>query len=330
MHYGKWVLSLVALAAVSAPAPMENWAVKLFPEGIHHDFGSVPRGAQLHHRFVVYNIYAVPLQVISHRTSCGCVSVTYPPRPIQPREKAYIDVTMDTRRFTNFKQVQVHLTFGPNFQSTAVLQVSANCRSDVVFNPGEINFGVVQRGQTPTQVIDLEYAGVLDWRILGVSPNGAPVAITVEELYRQPGRVGYRLKVTLKNDAPVGTQKYDLLVQTNDPASRTVPVYVEMTVQAALTVVPSPLNLGTVKVGEQAERRVVVRSSSGGQPFRIVSIEGLGEGLDADIPAAPGPVQIVTIKCQPTRAGSIHRELVFKTDLASEPNATVTIEGSAQ
>ena len=54
---------------------------------------------------------------------------------------------MDARRFTGPKTVTIHVTVGPEYTSTATLQVSANSRSDVVFNPGEVNFGVVPHGR---------------------------------------------------------------------------------------------------------------------------------------------------------------------------------------
>ena len=46
--------------------------------------------------------------------------------------------------------------------------VRAVARGDVVFNPGEINFGSVQGGQALTRFIDVEYAGTLNWHITEV------------------------------------------------------------------------------------------------------------------------------------------------------------------
>jgi hypothetical protein len=336
MRYAVLAVFMVALTASAAPAPAEKWAEKMFTKsGTTHDFGSVPRGALLHHRFTITNIYAVPLQVISTRTSCGCLTVSPPSGPIQPRESAAIDITVDTRRFTGPKTISVYITVGPQFVSTAVLQVSANSRADVVFNPGEVSFGVTQRGQTPTQVIDVEYAGGLfqSWKIKDVSLNGAPVDVTVKELYRRDpppgttaGQVGYRLEVKLKADAPAGTLKQDIFLQTTDPASPLVPVLVEATIQAPLSVVPSVVSLGSCKVGKEELRRVVVR---GTKPFRILSIEGLGDGIDAEVPKTAAPVHIVTLKCQPAKPGEVRRQVLFKTDLEETP-ATVTVEGTAE
>src|SRR5262249_7229467 len=202
------VLVLGVLASLPAPLCAQgSWADKMFQPGTTHDFGSIPRGAQLFHRFKVTNIYAVKLDVINVRTSCGCVSVTPPAGGLESRQEAYVDVMMDARKFTGRKTVTVYLTFGPQYVSTATLQVSANSRADVFCNPGKINFGVVPVGQTPTQTIDVEYAGVLDWRVYEIARHNAPLEATLQELYRRPGQVGYRVTVKLKDEAPPGVFK---------------------------------------------------------------------------------------------------------------------------
>jgi hypothetical protein len=185
----------------------------------------------------------------------------------------------------------------------------------------------VTRGQAVSQSIDVEYAGVLDWQVTEVSAKDLPVEVAAEELYRRPGQVGYRVKVTLKADAPVGTLKGDFFLKTNDPASPLLPVLVEAAVQSNLSVAPATVTLGTVKVGDTLMRRVVVR---GQRPFRVVAVEGLGEGITLEPAAsdAPAPVQVVTFKCQPAKPGEFRHEVKIKTDLQEAP-VTVTIDGSA-
>ncbi|HTU91812.1 MAG TPA: DUF1573 domain-containing protein [Gemmataceae bacterium] len=323
--------ALVALFVVAfgvAPAWAQSaWAEKLFKEGVSHDFGSVPRGAQLSHRFVITNIYAVRMEITSIKSGCGCVSALSAKRVLEPRESTTIDVTMDARRFTGLKTVGITVTVGPDFISSAQLRVSANSRADIVFNPGQVSFGTVTRGQQASQVVDVEYAGVLDWQVTEASVKDLPVEVSLNELYRRPGQVGYRVRVTLKANAPLGTLKGDLFLKTNDPASPLLPVLVEGVIQSNLTVSPTALSLGAVKIGETLTRRVVVR---GNKPFRILGVEGLGDGMQLDPPpsAAPSPVQVVSFKCVFRKAGDFKHEVKIKTDLQDAP-VMVTIDGSA-
>jgi len=300
----------------------------MFPNGLSRDFGTVARGAQLKHSFTIKNIYAVRMEITSIKVGCQCVTATAAKRVLESNESTTLQVRMDGRRFQGAKTVKVSVTVGPEYVSTAELKVSANSRADVVFNPGGVNFGSVAQGQTPTQAIDVEYAGVLRWQVTDVVVGDAPYTATVKESYRRQNQVGYRLSVTMKGDAPAGVLKHTLYLKTNDQTSPMVPVLVEANVQSALTAQPSPMNLGTVKVGETLKRLVVVR---GGKIFRVTGVEGLGEGVDlAAAPAgAESEVQYVTFKCTFDKAGTFRRELKIKTNIQDSP-VSVIIEGTAK
>lgn len=318
-------LLALTLGATTAWA-QGSWADKMFKGETTHDFGSVPRGAQLFHRFKLTNIYAVRLEIIQTRTSCGCVTMTPSAQALASREEGFLDIIMDARRFTGPKTVNIYITVGPEFVSTATLQVSAHSRADVVLNPGQVSFGVVPRGQAHAQALDVEYAGVLDWRVTEVEKPAAWLDVSFKEQYRRPGQVGYRVAVTLKPDAPPGALKQELFLKTNDPASPLVPVLVEATVQAPLTVIPSTVNLGSVKVGDAVMRRIVIRGS---KPFLIVAVEGLDEGLSVDPPTTAAAVQSLTLKYQPAKPGEMRRQLQIRTDLGQEAPAIITVEGNA-
>lgn len=330
MRYMVLILGMALLAAAEAPAQAPEWADKLFAkDGTTHNFGNVPRGAVLSHDFTMTNIYAVPLDIIGTRVTCGCVTIKPSKTTLQPKETATVSVTMDARRFTGPKTVSIYLSVGPQYTSTATLQVTANSRTDVVFNPGQVNFGVVASGQTPTQAIDIEYAGAIDWKITGIADHSFPITAKIEELYRRPGQVvqvGYRLHVTMKADAPAGTHRWELLLQTNDPGSPSLPALIEATIQAPLSVAPNPVALGSLKPGEEVSRRVLVRGS---KAFKILAIEGAGEDVTIEFPPASALVQVVTVKWKPAAAGDFKRDLKVKTDLDGGASTTMTVEGKA-
>lgn len=148
-------------AYAQQPASSEPWANKLFVGGVVKDFGTVAKGVQLKHTFRITNIYKVPLEITGVRPSCGCVTWNYAKSVMQPGESIDFNINMNTSVVSGSKTVTVSVSVGPQFISVAELSVKATTRQDVVFNPGEIQFGVVQRGSTPSQVIDVEYAGAL-------------------------------------------------------------------------------------------------------------------------------------------------------------------------
>jgi hypothetical protein len=301
------------------------WAEKLFKGATSHDFGTVPRGSQLTYRFPLTNIYAVDLQLVNIRSSCGCVTVNPSTRLVKSKQTAYIEILMDTRKFTGAKNISIYVTVGPEYTSTATLRVSAYSRGDVVLNPGEVNFGMVAKGQSVNQTVDVEYAGALPWQITEVVKQDAPLDVEMSELYRRQGHVGYRLMVTLKPSAPAGAFKRELQLKTNDKVSPILPVLVEATIQPSLTVAPSTVVMDGLRVNDVKTQRIVVRGS---RPFRIVNIEGMGDGISAVIPKTMATVHFVTIKCQPTQAGTLSKQLLIKTSLEDEASTTFNIEAN--
>jgi hypothetical protein len=331
-------LVLLALPALASAQMETGWAGKLFTkDGVahtSHDFGTVPRGTILTHKFTLTNIYAVPLQVTQVRVSCGCTTCVtpVPTPPIQPRESFTLEFTMNARAFQGPKVVNIYVTVGPSFISTAALTLTANSRQDVVVNfadPRQTTLGIVQRGQRAAIAFDVEYAGNSDWRVVGAMKTNAPVELTIQPAAaRPPISRWYRVIATLREDAPPGPFRHEVYLQTNDPSSPYLPLLVEGIVQAPLELKPDKVNFGSVPVGEFRTLRVVIKASAS-QSFRVVEVLGQDEGLTVDLPQVTAPVQIVTIKYQPTKAGELKRALKFRTDLEQDSSATVTVEGNA-
>jgi hypothetical protein len=326
------LLTLFVLLLGATAAPADGWAEKMFEDGkkTSHDFGNVPRGAQLFHRFTITNIYAVPMEITGIVPSCGCTEAKPSKRVLAPRESATIDVTMDARRFTGAKTVTIKVSVGPEFVSTAELTITAQSRADLVFNPGELSFGSVTRGQSAEQVVDVDYAGTMDWQITEAVAKDLPMDIKLEKKQNKAGQVGYKVIATLKadKDTPIGPLKGQVLLKTNDPSSPLVPIVVDATIQAPVVVTPSDLNVGAVKVGDTLTRRVVVR---GVKPFKVIGVDGLnGTGLTLgnELATQEAAVQTVTFKFQVAKAGEFKHEVKVKTSLQDSP-LVVTFEGNA-
>ncbi len=323
-----FLIVVVGIAPVNAQDQF-GWAQQLLlvdgKPATDKDFGTVAKGAMLQHRIPVTNKYGVPLN-IQLGVSCDCVKVTSSKAILQPRETTTLDIEMDTRRFNGHKEVVIYFTVAnQQYFSTALVKVKANCRTDVAMNPGVVNFAIVPRGESRQSQISVEYAGVLDWRITDHPANDL-FDITVNEKYRQPGRVGYIVQMSLKADAPAGSYKQELLLPTNDPQTPNLPIPFELTVQSPLSVVPETARFGGARVGQTSDQKLFVRS--GGKAFKIVSVEGLGDGMSIaePLPTESKPVHIVTLKYAPTAAGPVNKKLKFRTDGGESLAATLTVD----
>jgi hypothetical protein len=250
---------------------------------------------------------------------------------IKPKETGWVDVFMDARKFTAQKNITIFITVGDgtDYMSVAELKITANSRTDIVFNPGSVNFGSIPTGKKATQMIEVEYAGQLEWKINEINGNDGPFETSLKELYRKPGKVGYQISVTLKEDAPAGTLRHEFFLKTNDPASKTVPVVVEAILQSALSVSPEKIPLGSdVRVGDEITRKVVVR---GAKPFRVTEVDGIGESIEivGKLPEKAAVAQSIIFKCKPDKDGDFKKTLLIKTDLQDKP-VSVVIEGKVE
>jgi hypothetical protein len=224
------VFALVGVMA-GATASAQGWAERMFTAGLSKDFGAVPFGTELFHRFAITNIYAAPVEITGLRVGCGCVTATPGKRILQPGQSTTIDVTLDTRAFTGPNTQTVRVGFGQNPGSSCLLKVSAVSQTDVVFRPERVSFGTVAGGQVSVQSVDIEYSGVLAWKIREVIvAKELPFEAALSESVRQPGKVVYRLTVTLKADARSGRIRDYLYLKTNRTGIPPVPLLVTATV----------------------------------------------------------------------------------------------------
>jgi hypothetical protein len=228
------------------PVPVfEGWAEQMLTAGLVKDFGAVPRGTRLFHRFPVTNVHAVPVEITGLRASCGCIQATRAKRILQPGESTTIDVSLDTREFMGPNTETVRVAVGPNPVSTCELTVSAVSRSDILCVPDRIAFGTLDQGQTSMRSTDIEIRGAGDplaggWKIEEVTiPKDLPVQATLRETARRPARVSYRLTVTLKPDARTGRIRDYVYLRTNRKGDPPLPVMVTANVKGR-TFPPAP------------------------------------------------------------------------------------------
>lgn len=264
-------LALVLTFVAAGSASAQEWAEKMFKQ-LDHDFGTVARGADTVYRFEVTNLYKQDIHLTNVRSSCGCTSPTIENPVIKTHEKAYIVARFNTRTHVGQKGATLTVSVGPHpYVAEVQLHVHGNIRSDVVFNPGAIEFGEVNEGEAKEQTVAVDFAGRTSWEIVDVTNDNDNFEVELKETQRGNGRVSYNLLVRLKGNMPVGHVKDQLTVVTNDarPESRRIPLFVSGHVRPEFSVTPSRLVLGNVPAGAHVTRKLVVR---GKDPFKILDV----------------------------------------------------------
>jgi len=338
MKRGIWILVLAAIPGFVRAEEGGPWANKIFlgrgdidpiPLMVEHDFGNQPAGTRLTYRFEVTNIYNVPIEITSKpEVSCGCTRVVDYTAKLEPKQRGYLEVEMDASRFVGAKAVTVRVPFisGNQYASTAILQVKAFARADVMLKPGTVNFGLVQAGQNPppSQTIQVHYTGAIpNWQITGLELEGDANFTAVQKTFSRTAQgVVSQVTATIKPDAAAGPFQQEMILKTNDPTTPVISVTVSGNIQAALSVSPSSqLRFDPIEIGKEATRNITVR---GEKPFKIVSIDGQGDGLTAELNNRPaGKVQGVTLRFAPQKTGEVKKQLTIHTD--SKETVTITI-----
>lgn len=310
----------LCILAGSATATAENppWAMEMFQKP-SHDFKVVATGSEATYRFVVTNTHKQQVHIANVRTTCGC-SAARPSRDIlESGEKAYIEVSMDTRKFKHRKDSNVIVTFDAPQYAEVRLPITAYIRTDVVLTPGAVNFGAVPKGSESKKTIGIAYAGRADWAITKVVAKNPHMTAKIVEKSRENGLVNYELTVDLRGNAVVGDLRDLLILHTNDMKSPRVPVLVEGRVEAEITVSPRSISFGVLKAGQEKTVNIVLR---GRKPFEIEKIESESgnEAYQVRLPTTTKVVHVLPLSIKtPSDAGKFSEEFTLTIKGMKEP-----------
>jgi Protein of unknown function (DUF1573) len=323
-----WALRGSLLLVTLGPGSVRAgaWTDGLFTEK-QHDFGMVPRGVKVKHDFLMVNRLAEPITILNLRPSCGCTSGRASTSQVGPGQSAVIEAEMDTRNFVGPKStiLYVTVTTASGREGEARLGVSSLILSDIVMNPGAVDFGAVSRGQSPQRVLTIDRINAPGWKFVRMVSASRAINAQLAETARTPSSVSYALTVSLKPDAPMGFMRDEIRLISNDAEAPSIPLMVTALIRGDLTAAPSVVSLGQIHSAAGAQGRFVVRSS---RPFTIRAIEGAGDGFSTSPPdAMRQATHVVTVAYKPEEGatrGDIRRVFRVHTDLSGEPPLDLT------
>jgi hypothetical protein len=321
----RFSLVLAVGLCLASSASATSWADGLFDE-LNKDFGSVPRGPMLTHPFRLVNKTKVPVNISGVRVSCGCTTATALKGTLAPGEETVVLAQMDTRRFTGIKTVTIYVNFDRPHSEEVRLWVQANSRDDVSVSPESLAFGTAKRGSSAAATVSVVFMGNNGSQILDVASDSNYVVTSVREVRRQDSDVAYELTAHLRPDAPVGKWYTDIWLKTNNGTMPRVRVPLTVEIESALSISPANVTLGDVKVGAEAERKVVIR---GVKPFKITDVKGTDDSVKVrDSNTDSKPVHVLTLTLKGAQAGEFNRTFRVITDLKDE--AEIEFQAKAQ
>jgi hypothetical protein len=235
---------------------------------------------------------------------------------------------MDTRNFVDRKETTlfVSLVTAGGHEAEVRLGVASTILSDLVLNPGSLDFGAVAKGQSPELTLTIDRVGAPNWRIERMVSSSKVINAKIVEVARNEAQVSYIMTVSLKPDAPSGIVRDEIRILTNDRETPRIPVPFTAQILGELTASPSALNLGNVASVGGAQARFYVKGS---KPFTVKSVEGDGDGFKLVEPeASRKALHAMTVVYKPeegTTRGDLVKLLRIHTDLPGEPPVEVQV-----
>jgi hypothetical protein len=307
------VLTIVVTVLSITPCFGQEWARKMF-KVTEHDFGSVAKGAKAEYRFVFENLYMEDVHVAGVRTSCGCTTPTVETPLLKTYEQGAILAHFNTDSFQGQRGATLTITIDKPFYAEVQVQVRGFIRSDVVVEPGSVQFGSIDQGVGFTQTATVNYAGRYDWKVVEVKSANPHITAQVAETNRSDGRVSYSLKVLVDRATPAGYLNDHLMLVTNDSAGQQIPVLVEGRVVPSISVMPTALFMGVVQPGQKVTKQLVVKSK---KPFRVLGVTCDDKSFQFDTSKADEAKELHLIPVTftaGTDAGKVVKSIKIKTD----------------
>jgi hypothetical protein len=329
---------LIAACVVMSPiASGQEWARKMFPV-TDHDFGTVARGSEPEFAFTFTNPYEEPIEIAEVRTSCGCTTPQITKRRLQTWEKSSIIATLNTRSFTGHKQATLTVVISKPFPAEVQLNIKGTIRSDVVFEPWQVDFHEIGQGQVAQRKVLVTHAGNANWQIADVRSANTHLEVELLSEQRVAGRVACEMLIRLKADAPVGYFQDQLTLVTNDAENATIVLPVQGRVTSPLTISPASLFLGVLLPGQSVTKRLVIR---GNEPFRVLQVEcgneafAFGPSGQFEASDSAKPLHFVPVTFQAGQSiGEVLETIRVVTDLgggaAAECKASATVQGRVE
>ena len=266
--YFRAFFAVVCGLVLGVDANGQEWATNMFSE-LSHDFGVVARGGQVEYSFELTNLYEEDVHIASVRSSCGCAVPTVTRDTLKSWEKGQVVCQFNGRSLPGDKNTTITIVFDSPYPAEVQLGIRGFIRSDVVVDPGVVQFGSIPEGVEALSSVEISYAGRSDWRIVDVRSANRHFEVELKEAVRDRRKVKYVMHVWLNESHPAGYINDQLTLVTDDGESSAIPISVEGRVVPSLTVSPASLFLGVVPAGQQVSKRLVVR---GPRPFRIVDV----------------------------------------------------------
>ncbi len=322
----RFVRSRPATRPAVRQSVQSDWPRQMFTE-FEHDFGTVAKNEFAEKRFAIKNVFNEDIRIQQVKTSCACTDVSVTQKVLKKGETAELVAVFNTKNFVGQKQATVTVVFAPPYTGEVQLTVKGNIRGDVMFAPGNIDFGSVTQeaiaNNTTAKRVQITKFNNSNWRIVDVKSTFPHVGVTLSQPTRMGNQVRYDMDVRVKDSAPAGFVQSRLIIVGEEFGRRSeIPINFSAKVASALQISPEILTISSSEKGEVIEKKVIIKAD---KPFKISDVKCVNNAFavtaDPDTSKKVHFVNVAyTVEDNP---GRYEYDLEFITDLNSETSGTI-------
>ncbi|QVL32522.1 DUF1573 domain-containing protein [Telmatocola sphagniphila] len=349
LRYTLSIATVLALSYAAQAGPEDFFSEK------EKDFGNVPHGSQQVHYFQIKNTSNETWVISSVGVSCGCTSASANTSTIKPGQTAVVTAVMNTRVFSGYRQVTVHVNFISPQPAYVGLLVKAVSRDDLMIFPETLNFGQVAHGTSKTVKTQVSLTTDPNWTIQSATSGSTYIKPEFKLLRRENNEVVYEISATVADNLPAGKWFSEINFSSagSNLSKFRLPVNIEVTPSASvdttglkskeeknkdeakitstsnkvnlvsLAASPSQVSFGELKVGGTMEQKILVQSE---KPFKITQIEKVdGVEVTGDLNQSK-TIHIVTLKFTAEKSGEVASKVNIKTDAGKDQSIQIPIK----
>ncbi len=326
--------AVLACGLINAQEASEGGPHMVVPEKVI-DVGEIAQGEFVDVNFKIINEGDATLEIKAVRPTCGCTVAEFD-REIAPGKTGLIRSKLDTRDFSGPISKSILVMTSDPQTSAVTLIIKANVHPYVAILPRPLlRFNTLQKEGASETLTVVALDGDPNFKVTKAESSSSYLDAEIrklegDELIKGNPEIQYEIKVTVKDDAPIGPLQDELIISTNHKKAKTVGVKVFGVVRSVIQISPAQVQFGPVQASAGPGRHIIVVNNRPTTPVKISNATIDDSAFEVKIvPVAEGKrYQITVVIKKDAEKGSHDAKLVLTTDDKDFPKLTVPVRAS--
>lgn len=298
------------------PAPLIEFKETTF------DTGEIWEGENASHTFSFQNRGNAILRIEKVKTSCGCTAAILSSKEIEPGGTGEIKATFNTKRYRGKQTKTIYVSSNDPKNPTVKLQIQTTVKTVASFNPRNLQFGNVTRGEKISRIIEFipndksvkiqEITATPDIFTARILPEDEK---KIKHISPENEILPIRIEVTASPKAGIGRHNGELIAKIDHPKMSAISAHLHLRVEGPISYTPRMLFFDENAQKNHSVKKVRLTKLKG-DGFKIVGVTSSSPQFQAEpITVKKGREFDVEIKMSPnTVPGRYNTEIMIKTD----------------